>query len=160
MTREFIDDMIERFKENKRIHKKYVRPMIRGVLTSDFPNIMGGQSVTHARTDDGGNRRVQGSYSNHLWRYSRYALQCIINLIAGQFYDVLEIFRKNGYPSETHHYLFNGDFVDRGSWSTEVALLLYSFKALYPKGFFINRGNHETDDMNKMYGFEGECRAK
>jgi len=25
MTREFIDNMIQRFKENKRIHKKYVR---------------------------------------------------------------------------------------------------------------------------------------
>jgi len=78
----------------------------------------------------------------------------------GQFYDVLEIFRRNGYPSETHHYLFNGDFVDRGSWSTEVALLLYSLKLLYPSGVHLNRGNHETDDMNKVYGFEGECRSK
>ena len=84
----------------------------------------------------------------------------IVALTAGQFYDVLEIFRRNGYPSETHHYLFNGDFVDRGSWSTEVALLLYTFKVLYPSGVHINRGNHETDDMNKMYGFEGECRSK
>ena len=24
----------------------------------------------------------------------------------------------------------------------------------------INRGNHETSDMNKVYGFEGECKAK
>jgi hypothetical protein len=87
--------------------------------------------------------------------------RCFSNvLIAGQFYDVLEIFRKNGYPSLTHHYLFNGDFVDRGSWSTEVALLLYCYKVLYPQGIHINRGNHETDDMNKVYGFEGECRAK
>jgi serine/threonine-protein phosphatase 5 len=78
----------------------------------------------------------------------------------GQFYDVLEIFQRNGYPSETHHYLFNGDFVDRGSWSTEVALLLYAFKLLYPDNVHINRGNHETDDMNKVYGFEGECRSK
>jgi serine/threonine-protein phosphatase 5 len=81
-------------------------------------------------------------------------------LTSGQYYDVLEIFRRNGYPSPTRHYLFNGDFVDRGSWSTEVALLLYSFKVLYPKCVHINRGNHETDDMNKVYGFEGECRAK
>ena len=83
-----------------------------------------------------------------------------LELISGQLYDVLEIFRRNGYPSQTHQYLFNGDFVDRGSWSTEVALLLYCLKVLYPKGVFINRGNHETDDMNKVYGFEGECRAK
>jgi serine/threonine-protein phosphatase 5 len=31
---------------------------------------------------------------------------------------------------------------------------------MYPSWFFLNRGNHETDDMNKMYGFEGECVAK
>jgi len=80
--------------------------------------------------------------------------------VKGQFYDVLEIFRRNGEPSPTHHYLFNGDFVDRGSWSTEVALLLYAYKVLYPTSVHINRGNHETDDMNKVYGFEGECRAK
>ena len=66
----------------------------------------------------------------------------------------------NGHPSATNSYLFNGDFVDRGSWSTEIALVLYSYKWLYPDAFFINRGNHETDDMNKVYGFEGECRAK
>ncbi|KAI7401142.1 Metallo-dependent phosphatase [Hortaea werneckii] len=31
---------------------------------------------------------------------------------------------------------------------------------LRPSNFFLNRGNHETDDMNRMYGFEGECKAK
>ena len=72
----------------------------------------------------------------------------------------MEIFRLAGKPSEKHSFLFNGDFVDRGSWSTEIALLLYAYKWLYPDKFFLNRGNHETDDMNRMYGFEGECRAK
>jgi hypothetical protein len=38
--------------------------------------------------------------------------------------------------------------------------LLYANKWLRPKNFFINRGNHETDDMNRAYGFEGECKAK
>ena len=78
----------------------------------------------------------------------------------GQYFDLLEIFNRNGYPSATHAYLFNGDFVDRGSWSTEIALLLFAYKWLYPNNFFLNRGNHETDDMNRVYGFEGECKAK
>ena len=69
-------------------------------------------------------------------------------------------FRLNGFPSDSHYYLFNGDFVDRGSWSTEIALLLYAYKWLRPEKFFLNRGNHETDDMNRVYGFEGECKAK
>lgn len=72
----------------------------------------------------------------------------------------MELFRRNGTPSDKHYYLFNGDFVDRGSWSTEIALLLYAYKWLRPKAFFLNRGNHETDDMNRIYGFEGECKAK
>lgn len=87
------------------------------------------------------------------WRHNTYGK-------TGQFFDLLEIFRLNGFPSETHYFLFNGDFVDRGSWSTEVALLLYAYKWLLPNSMFLNRGNHETDDMNRMYGFEGECRAK
>jgi serine/threonine-protein phosphatase 5 len=37
---------------------------------------------------------------------------------------------------------------------------LYAYKWLRPGCFFLNRGNHETDDMNKAYGFEGECKAK
>ena len=78
----------------------------------------------------------------------------------GQYFDLMELFRLNGTPSEKHWYLFNGDFVDRGSWSTEIALLLYANKWLRPNCFFINRGNHETDDMNRVYGFEGECKAK
>lgn len=78
----------------------------------------------------------------------------------GQFYDVLNIFRKFGKVGPNHTYLFNGDFVDRGSWSCEVALLYYSLKILYPKNLYLNRGNHETDNMNKMYGFEDECKYK
>lgn len=81
-------------------------------------------------------------------------------MVLGQYFDLLEIFERNGFPSPTHSYLFNGDFVDRGSWSTEIALLLFAYKLLYPTSFFVNRGNHETDDMNRVYGFEGECKAK
>ena len=78
----------------------------------------------------------------------------------GQFYDVLNIFKKFGKVGTKHTYLFNGDFVDRGSWSCEVALLFYCLKILYPQNFYLNRGNHETDNMNKMYGFEDECKYK
>lgn len=78
----------------------------------------------------------------------------------GQYYDVLNIFKKFGEVSDEHAYLFNGDFVDRGSWGCEVAFLLYALKVLYPTRIFINRGNHETDDMNSVYGFRDECKFK
>lgn len=78
----------------------------------------------------------------------------------GQFYDFINIFKRNGHPSETHAYLFNGDFVDRGSFSLEIILTLFAYKLLYPTGMYLTRGNHETDDMNKVYGFEDEVKAK
>ncbi|KAG0065866.1 hypothetical protein BGZ89_007848 [Linnemannia elongata] len=80
--------------------------------------------------------------------------------VHGQFYDFNNIFKLNGRPSETHAYLFNGDFVDRGSFSLEIILTLFAYKLLYPTGMYLTRGNHETDDMNKVYGFEDEVKAK
>jgi len=56
--------------------------------------------------------------------------------------------------------LFNGDFVDRGSFSVEVILCLIAWKVCYPDHFHMTRGNHETKNMNKLYGFEGEVTAK
>merc|ERR1712002_778971 len=80
--------------------------------------------------------------------------------IHGQFFDLVNIFKLNGLPSEDNPYLFNGDFVDRGSFSVEVILTLFSFKLLYPNHVFMARGNHESVNMNQMYGFEGEVKEK
>ncbi len=73
---------------------------------------------------------------------------------------MMNIFEKNGPPSEDNPYLFNGDFVDRGSFSVECIFVLLSYKLLYPNHFYMSRGNHESENMNKMYGFEGEVKAK
>ncbi|KZZ89967.1 ser/thr protein phosphatase type 5 [Moelleriella libera RCEF 2490] len=136
MTQEFIDDMTERFKTGKRIHRKYVYQI----------------------------RRRNDCLRRHTRQVNSVARGVVndveANPLTGQYFDLMELFRRNGAPNEKHWYLFNGDFVDRGSWSTEIALLLYAYKWLRPEGFFLNRGNHETDDMNRVYGFEGECRAK
>uniref|UniRef100_A0A673NEL1 Serine/threonine-protein phosphatase n=1 Tax=Sinocyclocheilus rhinocerous TaxID=307959 RepID=A0A673NEL1_9TELE len=80
----------------------------------------------------------------------------------GQYYDLLNIFDL----TVCNVYIFinaiytHRDFVDRGSFSVEVILTLFGFKLLYPEHFHLLRGNHETDNMNQMYGFEGEVKAK
>lgn len=137
ISQSFIDDMIQRFKNGKKLHRKYVYRIIAAVkkIVYDEP------TMVEMEVPKGHQLTVCGD--TH-----------------GQYFDLLELFRLNGFPTESHYYLFNGDFVDRGSWSTEIALLLYAYKWLHPKAFFLNRGNHETDDMNRVYGFEGECKAK
>ena len=72
----------------------------------------------------------------------------------------MNIFALNGSPSEENPYLFNGDFIDRGSFSVEVILTLLAWKVCLPQHFFMSRGNHEAKQLNKMYGFEGEVKAK
>jgi len=76
--------------------------------------------------------------------------------IHGQYYDLLNIFELNGMPSKQNPYLFNGDFIDRGSFSAEVILTLLAWKVLLPNHFFMSRGNHETKNLNMLYGFKGE----
>lgn len=73
---------------------------------------------------------------------------------------MLHIFDVNGMPSDTNPYVFNGDMVDRGSCSAEVALTLFALKVLYPSSLHLARGNHESASMNKIYGFDGEVKAK
>ena len=64
----------------------------------------------------------------------------IVGDIHGQYYDFLKILELGGNP-EKIKYLFLGDYVDRGMFSIEVILLLYTLKINYPSNFFILRGN-------------------
>lgn len=80
--------------------------------------------------------------------------------VHGQYYDLLNIWKLNGVPSVENPYVFNGDFVDRGSFSVEVILALFAWKLLYPDHVHLGRGNHETRNMNMLYGFKGEVTKK
>lgn len=44
----------------------------------------------------------------------------------------------------------------RGSFSLEVVTTFLALKLAEPEGIFLTRGNHESKNMNKIYGFEGE----
>ena len=39
-------------------------------------------------------------------------------------------------------------------------ITLLMWKVCYPNAMYLTRGNHETKNMNKMYGFEGEVLKK
>lgn len=80
--------------------------------------------------------------------------------IHGQFFDLIKIFEFNGYPSDTHYYLFNGDFVDRGAYSVETIMTMLTMKLTYPNSFFMARGNHESESVNRMHGFMEEAKRK
>ena len=48
----------------------------------------------------------------------------VVGDVHGQFYDLLNIFKIQGFPSESNMFLFNGDFVDRGVFGVECVVLL------------------------------------
>ncbi|KAJ0113790.1 hypothetical protein Patl1_02634 [Pistacia atlantica] len=156
ITLDFVMKMIDDFKKQKCLHKRYAFQIV--LQTREMLRAL--PSLVDINIPDDNHFTVCGD-------------------IHGQFYDLLNIFELNGLPSEENPYLFNGDFVDRGSFSLEVILTLFAFKCMSPSGkpslilvflvfslsflcrsIYLARGNHESKSMNKIYGFEGEVRSK
>ena len=79
--------------------------------------------------------------------------------IHGQYYDLLRVFDILDYPPKSK-FLFLGDYVDRGKQSLECLLLLLCLKIKYPSKIFLLRGNHESEALNKIYGFYDECKRR
>ena len=137
LTLEQVHSMVEWFKKEKKLHAHYVARVALAMLRllRTLPTLV----------------RVEVPAGEHV---------TVCGDVHGQFYDLLHVFELNGEPSPTNPYLFNGDFVDRGSFSAEVVLTLFAYKLLYPAHVHLARGNHETRDMNRLYGFDGEMAAK
>lgn len=137
VTSKFMQDLLDWYKNQKKLHRKYAYQILLDVKAW----FMAQPSLVDITIPEDSKFTICGD-------------------IHGQYYDLLNIFELNGLPSETNPYLFNGDFVDRGSFSVECIFTLFGFKLLYPNHFFMSRGNHESATMNQMYGFDGEVKAK
>jgi diadenosine tetraphosphatase ApaH/serine/threonine PP2A family protein phosphatase len=79
--------------------------------------------------------------------------------IHGQIFDLFQLFEISGHLTDetTIEYLFLGDYVDRGYYSLETFGLLAALKVKYPSRVFLLRGNHESRQVNHMYGLYSDC---
>ncbi|EPR79411.1 Ser/Thr protein phosphatase family protein [Spraguea lophii 42_110] len=123
-------------------------------------------------------RPILASEPNLLILNGEYTL---VGDIHGQFYDLLNLFQINDetfgtdktilqhntdtedtnkaiytYTPTNRRFIFLGDYVDRGTNSIEVLMLLLYFKCKYPD-FYLLRGNHESKLLTRNYGFKDEC---
>jgi len=109
VTAEWVVSMMEWQKSQKRVHKKFATMIIQRA-TEIFEK---DETLVHISIDELEEITVCGD-------------------VHGQYYDLLNLFSINGNPSEENPYLFNGDFIDRGSFSVEVVLTMLAWKVCYP----------------------------
>jgi len=83
----------------------------------------------------------------------------VIGDIHGNLNSLLYFIDKMS-KSKPKKVLFLGDIVDRGLNQLECFILILIMKIISPHQIFLIRGNHETLEMNRAYGFYQEFVSK
>ena len=164
VTADFVVELMEAFKEQKSLHRRYVVQILTlaciefSAVPSLYdislpPSVQPANNPSLATTglSDDATLAAGDDERRHI---------TVCGDTHGQFYDLCNIFAIGGLPSVTNPYVFNGDYVDRGSFSFEVVFTLLCWRLVNSKCIYLMRGNHETKNMNKIYGFEGEVLHK
>ncbi|TXT58778.1 MAG: Serine/threonine-protein phosphatase 1 [Promethearchaeota archaeon] len=76
----------------------------------------------------------------------------VIGDIHGNLESLLKIYEIIKKQDPTY-IIFLGDIVDRGEFQLECLIFVLALKILYPNKYYLLKGNHETVEMNKYYGF-------
>jgi hypothetical protein len=87
----------------------------------------------------------------------------VVGDLHGQFDDAKLVFtdpRFGRLPSETNHFIFNGDVVDRGKSAMEILSLILLAQVLFPGCVHYIRGNHECANLTAAMGFQEEVVKK
>ena len=79
----------------------------------------------------------------------------IVGDLHGHILDLFRILKTMGCPP-MQNYLFLGDLVDRGEFSTETCTLVFLLKVLFPNNVFLIRGNHEFREITHNAGWDKE----
>ncbi|CAA7026233.1 unnamed protein product [Microthlaspi erraticum] len=82
----------------------------------------------------------------------------VVGDLHGQLHDLLKIFDQSGRPSQNQRFVFNGNYIGRGSWSLEVFLVLLAWKILMPENVVLLRGSSETRvSAEELYFLKETC---
>lgn len=81
----------------------------------------------------------------------------VVGDLHGHILDLFRILNVLGHPP-MQKYLFLGDLVDRGEFSTETVILILTMKVLWPSSVYLIRGNHEFAEMWEHCGFQRELK--
>lgn len=140
-------EIYETYKRGGRVSKDTIHKVLRNAYRS-LKNLPNTTKITLASCEDP---------ENEIEPRERLT---IVGDIHGQLYDLIHILDESGLPSATNKYIFNGDFVDRGTSGVEVMVILMAFHAVFPESVCLNRGNHEDYAICCVYGFSDECCSK